>query len=125
MPLGAKPWIALPLSTPDEENVVAKRKRQAGQAESQAQGGCLMEVSSGAVLSRGLSMPHSPRWHNGLLWLLESGTGQLVLVDPANGRRQKVAELPADIEATGYSDHSQSVETIRILENSGFERGWL
>jgi uncharacterized protein (TIGR03032 family) len=58
------------------------------------QGGCLMEVGSGEVISRGLSMPHSPRWHDGRLWLLESGTGQLVLVDPATGRRQRVAELP-------------------------------
>src|SRR5262249_56061020 len=57
-------------------------------------GGCLMEVGSGEVISRGLSMPHSPRWHDGRLWLLESGTGQLVLVDPATGRRQPVAELP-------------------------------
>ena len=39
-------------------------------------------------------MPHSPRWHDGRLWLLESGTGQLVLVDPATGQRQTVAELP-------------------------------
>jgi uncharacterized protein (TIGR03032 family) len=57
-------------------------------------GGCLMEVSSGEVISRGLSMPHSPRWHDGRLWLLESGTGQLVLVDPATGGRQQIAELP-------------------------------
>src|SRR4051812_41470161 len=34
------------------------------------QGGCLMEVGSGEVVSRGLSMPHSPRWHDGRLWLL-------------------------------------------------------
>jgi len=45
------------------------------------QGGCLMEVNSGEVISRGLSMPHSPRWHDGRLWLLEPGTGQLVLAD--------------------------------------------
>jgi len=57
-------------------------------------GGCLVEVSSGRVISRGLSMPHSPRWHDGRLWLLESGTGQLVRVDPASGRRESVAELP-------------------------------
>jgi uncharacterized protein (TIGR03032 family) len=57
-------------------------------------GGCLMDVPSGAFVTRGLSMPHSPRWHDGRLWLLESGTGQLVLVDPATGSRQKVAELP-------------------------------
>jgi uncharacterized protein (TIGR03032 family) len=59
-----------------------------------SRGGCLVEVASGEVISRGLSMPHSPRWHDGRLWLLESGTGQLVLVDPATGRRQPVAELP-------------------------------
>jgi uncharacterized protein (TIGR03032 family) len=57
-------------------------------------GGCLMEVGSGEVISRGLSMPHSPRWHDGRLWLLESGTGQLVLVEPATGRRERVAEVP-------------------------------
>lgn len=59
-----------------------------------AHGGCLMEVSSGEVVTRGLSMPHSPRWHDGQLWLLESGTGELVLIDVASGRRQTVAELP-------------------------------
>src|SRR5947208_15925703 len=58
------------------------------------QGGCLMDVSSGAMISRGLSMPHSPRLHDGRLWLLESGTGGLVLVDAAAGQRQTVAELP-------------------------------
>jgi uncharacterized protein (TIGR03032 family) len=57
-------------------------------------GGCLIDVSSGEIISRRLSMPHSPRWHDGRLWVLESGTGQLVLVDPATGSRQRVAELP-------------------------------
>jgi uncharacterized protein (TIGR03032 family) len=57
-------------------------------------GGCLMEVGSSEIISRGLSMPHSPRWHNGRLWLLESGTGRLLLVDAATGQRQTVAEVP-------------------------------
>jgi uncharacterized protein (TIGR03032 family) len=57
-------------------------------------GGCLMDVPSGAVLTRGLSMPHSPRWHGGRLWLLESGTGGVVTVDLARGRHQTVASLP-------------------------------
>jgi uncharacterized protein (TIGR03032 family) len=59
-----------------------------------ARGGCLMEVESGEVVSRGLSMPHSPRWHDGRLWVLESGTGRLLRVDPATGGRQPVAEVP-------------------------------
>jgi uncharacterized protein (TIGR03032 family) len=57
-------------------------------------GGCLMDVPSGAAVVRGLSMPHSPRWHDGRLWLLESGTGSVVRVDPATGQRQTIAALP-------------------------------
>jgi uncharacterized protein (TIGR03032 family) len=59
-----------------------------------AHGGCLMDVPTGEIHLRGLSMPHSPRWHEGRLWLLESGTGRLVLADLAAGRWQVVAELP-------------------------------
>jgi uncharacterized protein (TIGR03032 family) len=65
-----------------------------GWRENKARGGCVMEVSSGEIINRGLSMPHSPRWHDGRLWLLESGTGQLVHVDAFRGQRQTVAELP-------------------------------
>ena len=68
--------------------------RPAGWRANEPRGGCLLEVTSGEVIRHGLSMPHSPRWQDGRLWLLESGTGQLVLVDPATGRRQRVAEVP-------------------------------
>jgi uncharacterized protein (TIGR03032 family) len=57
------------------------------------QGGILMDVPSGEILSRGLSMPHSPRWHDGQLWLLESGTGRLLVTDMNCGKGQAVAEL--------------------------------
>ena len=57
-------------------------------------GGCLMKVSSGEVVARGLSMPHSPRFRDGRLWLLESGTGQLLMIDPVTGQRDRVAQVP-------------------------------
>jgi uncharacterized protein (TIGR03032 family) len=57
-------------------------------------GGCLMEVPSGRVIACGLSMPHSPRWHDGKLWVLESGTGRLLRVDPTGGSTRAVADLP-------------------------------
>jgi uncharacterized protein (TIGR03032 family) len=59
-----------------------------------AHGGCLIDIVTGGIVIRGLSMPHSPRLHDGRLWLLESGTGQLVLVDGATGSCQAVVELP-------------------------------
>lgn len=57
-------------------------------------GGILMDVPSSQIIARGFSMPHSPRWHEGKLWLLESGTGSLLLVDTATGKWQSTAELP-------------------------------
>jgi len=59
-----------------------------------ARGGCLINVPTGAIVARGLCMPHSPRWHEGRLWLLESGTGSFLLVDPKTGRRDAVTQLP-------------------------------
>ena len=53
-----------------------------------------MDVPSGEIVLRGLSMPHSPRWHDGRLWLLESGNGTLSVVDLDAARAETVAELP-------------------------------
>jgi uncharacterized protein (TIGR03032 family) len=50
-------------------------------------------MESNEVVARGLSMPHSPRWHNGRLWLLESGTGSLGHVDLATGRYEPIVHL--------------------------------
>jgi uncharacterized protein (TIGR03032 family) len=57
-------------------------------------GGCILDISTGEFVTRGLSMPHSPRWHDGRLWVLESGTGGVVLVDRATGQRETIAQLP-------------------------------
>jgi uncharacterized protein (TIGR03032 family) len=84
-------------------------------------GGCLMEVSSSEVISRGLSMPHSPRWHDGRLWLLESGTGQLVLVDPATGRRQRVAELPGFARGLALAGPYAFVGLSKIRKTSAMD----
>jgi uncharacterized protein (TIGR03032 family) len=66
-------------------------------------GGILMDVATGEVVVRGLSMPHSPRVHGGRLWLLEGGTGRLQLVDAATGKCETVAEFPGF--ARGLSIH--------------------
>ena len=44
-------------------------------------GGVAIDIDTGDVVCSGLSMPHSPRWHNGRLWLLNSATGYLGYVD--------------------------------------------
>lgn len=49
-------------------------------------GGFVMDVASGEVVATGLSMPHSPRLHDGALWVMESGRGTLARVDRGTGR---------------------------------------
>ncbi|MFO0808471.1 MAG: TIGR03032 family protein [Gemmataceae bacterium] len=66
----------------------------AGWRANKRDGGILMDVPSGAVIARGLSMPHSPRWYADRLWVLESGTGTLAVVDESNGRLDVVARMP-------------------------------
>ncbi len=44
-------------------------------------GGCVVDIRSDEVLCEGLSMPHSPRWHQGRLWLLNSGDGDFGYFD--------------------------------------------
>jgi uncharacterized protein (TIGR03032 family) len=84
-------------------------------------GGCVMDVPSGEFVTRGLSMPHSPRWHDGRLWLLESGTGQLVLVDQATGRRQRVAELPGFARGLALSGPYAFVGLSKIRKTSAMD----
>ena len=62
--------------------------------ENKASGGVVMEVPSGAVVLQGLAMPHSPRMHMGKLYVLNSGTGELLQVDPTQNRAEVVASLP-------------------------------
>jgi uncharacterized protein (TIGR03032 family) len=65
-----------------------------GWRRNKARGGILVDVSSGEIITRGLSMPHSPRWHAGRLWVCESGAGTLGFVDPGTGRYEPIVQLP-------------------------------
>lgn len=84
-------------------------------------GGCLLDVPSGEFVSRGLSMPHSPRLHDGKLWVLESGTGRLALVDAANGRRQEVAELPGFARGLAFAGPYAFVGLSKIRKTSAMD----
>jgi uncharacterized protein (TIGR03032 family) len=48
-----------------------------GWRDRRADGGVVIDVRTGEVVCAGLSMPHSPRLHQGVLWVLNSGTGEL------------------------------------------------
>ncbi|MEZ5983448.1 MAG: TIGR03032 family protein [Parvularculaceae bacterium] len=57
-------------------------------------GGVIIDVESGEVVASGLSMPHSPRWRDGKVWILNAGSGELGFVDPDTGSFTAVAFCP-------------------------------
>ncbi|MFN6474647.1 MAG: TIGR03032 family protein [Nostoc sp. SerVER01] len=44
-------------------------------------GGVVIDVQTNDIIATGLSMPHSPRWYQGKLWLLNAGTGDFGYLD--------------------------------------------
>jgi len=72
---------------------LGKTDNPGGWRENKSHGGILIDIETNQIITEGLSMPHSPRWHRGRLWLLESGTGSLGHVDLKTGRFESIIQL--------------------------------
>jgi len=83
-------------------------------------GGCLIDVDSGAIIAERLSMPHSPRWHGDRLWLLESGLGQISVVDLPTGRRDVVATLPGFTRGLDFAGPFAFIGLSQVRETAVF-----
>ena len=88
-----------------------------GWREKKAAGGMLMDIASGGVVASGLSMPHSPRWYGGRLWLLESGNGTLSTVDIASGRTEVVAQLPGFTRGLAFAGPYAFIGLSQVRES--------
>jgi uncharacterized protein (TIGR03032 family) len=99
---------------------LAETDTAAGWRPSKATTGCLIDVESGETLIRGLAMPHSPRVHQGKIWLLDSGHGRLVIADADRGTVATVIELPGYTRGMAMIDTFAFVGLSRIRETSTF-----
>jgi uncharacterized protein (TIGR03032 family) len=69
--------LAMDKGRPRAVSLAANSDVGDGWRDRRADGGMLIDVASGETILDGLSMPHSPRFHDGRLWLLDSGSGRL------------------------------------------------
>lgn len=90
-----------------------------GWRDGQANGGVVIDIDSGEIALNGLAMPHSPRWHDGALCLLNSGDGALLRMD-AQGRTDVVCRLPAYLRGLTFVSHYALVGLCQIRERSVF-----
>ncbi|MDO6721340.1 TIGR03032 family protein [Psychrosphaera sp. 1_MG-2023] len=73
--------LAMVDSKPKYVTAVCKSDTIDGWRERRHDGGIIIDIETNEIVCEGLSMPHSPRWHEGKLWVLNSGTGYLGYVD--------------------------------------------
>ncbi|MFD2175824.1 TIGR03032 family protein [Rhodobacter lacus] len=84
---------------------VAATDRKDGWREHRDAGGLVIDVPSGETVCAGLSMPHSPRLFGGKLWVLNSGRGELCVVDPANGQLEVVTRFDGYARGLAFQRH--------------------
>ena len=83
-------------------------------------GGIVIDVASGEIICSGLSMPHSPRWHKGKLWLHNSGRGEFGYVDMDAGRFEPVAFCPGYLRGLGFLGNMAVVGLSLPRDNKTF-----
>jgi uncharacterized protein (TIGR03032 family) len=86
--------MAMEGGKPRYVTIFARSNTPEGWRESKRDGGCILHVPSGEPVVTGLSMPHSPRVHNGRLWVINSGTGFLGTVDAQAHKFEPVTFCP-------------------------------
>lgn len=84
-------------------------------------GGVVLDVASSEPVATGLSMPHSPRLYDGKLWVLNSGMGELTIVDPVDGRVTPVAFCPGYARGLSFIGRYAVIGLSRPRNNRNFE----
>ncbi len=92
-----------------------------GWRDRRADGGLVVDCRSGETVAAGLSMPHSPRLHQGRLCLLDSGTGRLGTVDRKSGRFEALAFCPGYLRGLAFAGDYAVVGLSKPRGNKTFE----
>jgi uncharacterized protein (TIGR03032 family) len=112
--------LALADGRPKYVTAFAESDTPHGWRPTKATSGCLIDVPSGRMVARGFAMPHSPRVYQGRVWLLDSGAGRLVEVDPATGQVRMVAEQPGYVRGLAFGGSYAFIGLSKIRETSTF-----
>jgi uncharacterized protein (TIGR03032 family) len=112
--------VAMDAGSPRFVTLMSETDTPAGWRPEKERTGCVVDVTTGAVFTRGLAMPHSPRWKHNHLWVLNSGHGSLEAVDVTNGNRQTVATMPGYTRGLAFCEMFAFIGISRIRETAAF-----
>jgi uncharacterized protein (TIGR03032 family) len=112
--------MALQDGVPVYATAVSRSDVADGWRDRRADGGILVDIATVEIVASGLSMPHSPRLHQGKLWLLNSGTGEFGHVDPETGRFEPVAFVPGFARGLAFAGNHAVIGLSQSRESRTF-----
>jgi uncharacterized protein (TIGR03032 family) len=112
--------MAMESGVPRYVTAISSTDVKDGWRENRQSGGVLIDVDSGRIVTDKLSMPHSPRVHEGEIWALDSGRGQIIKIDEATGQLQNIAFCPGFLRGLAFHNNYALV-TISKAREGGFK----
>lgn len=100
--------------------MLGQTNTRGGWRENKRDGGLLMDLDGERIIASGLSMPHSPRWYRGKLWLLESGYGSLSTIDPDTGEKTDICYLPGFTRGISFVGDYAVIGLSQVRESAVF-----
>ncbi len=113
--------LAMDGARPAYVSAVSRSDVLDGWRERRRDGGVIIDLASGEIVARGLSMPHSPRLYDGRLWVLNSGEGEFGAVDMKTGRFTPVAFCPGYARGLAFIGRYAVIGLSRPRRNQTFE----
>lgn len=108
--------FAIEDGVPKYATCLGRANVQGGWRSERMNGGILIDIESGELMVDGLCMPHSPKLHRGQLWVLNSGTGELLNIDRVTGRGVPTCSLPGFVRGLSFMDRYAIIGLSQIRD---------
>lgn len=94
--------VACEDGNPRYATAVAATNVADGWRDHRGDGGIVLDCQSSEIIARGGSMPHSPRLHDGKLYVLDSGSGYFGQLEPDDGHFEAIAFCPGFLRGLDF-----------------------
>lgn len=112
--------LAMQNGKPKFVTAVAETNSKLAWKDAKHDGGIIIDVESNEIISRGLSMPHSPRMYAGKLWLHNSGTGEFGYLNLESGKFNPIFECPGFPRGLSFIDEYALIGTSNYRDERLF-----
>jgi uncharacterized protein (TIGR03032 family) len=112
--------LALENGAPAYVTAVSRSDAHEAWRDHRRDGGVVIDTRSNEVVAEGFSMPHSPRVHQGKLWLLDSGNANFGYVDMKRGCFEPIAFCPGYARGLAFAGDFAVVGLSKPRENKTF-----